>query len=155
VSQDSIPINDQIRREIVSILSVKYQPLMRAKRSHGGLYSTADQSIKVVIAVSRRYPAGNFWYSYNKYRDEFLASARCGLYVLGCVGRNEAFALPFDWITKKREVLNATTTAGSVFHHIRVCPDSAGDLSLYLNNGKREPLRQFAVSLSARSATAS
>jgi hypothetical protein len=155
VSQDSTAINDQIRQQIVSTLSAKYQPLMRAKRSHGGLYSTADQSTRVVIAVSKLYPARNFWYGYQQYKDDFLASAQRGLYVLGCVGRNEAFALPFDWITKRREVLNKTTRAGSVNYHINVRPNSTGDLFLHLNNGQLEPLRRFAISLSARSASAS
>jgi hypothetical protein len=139
----------RIREQIVSVLSAKYSPFVKKSRA---LYWTADKSARAAITISKEYARGNFWYAYHPDWDEFLSEGSVGLFVLGCVGRNEAFALPFEWIHKRVGFLNVTEREPESHFHIHLYPDAAGELFLRLSNGENERIQQFAVSLSARSA---
>jgi hypothetical protein len=88
-------ILDRIREQIVTALSAKYTPFVKKSCA---LYWTADKSVRAAITISKEYASGNFWYAYHPEWDNFLSEGSVGLFVLGCVGRNEAFAVPFDWI---------------------------------------------------------
>ena len=135
----------RIRDQIVSALSSKYSPFVKKSRA---LYWTADKAARAAITISKEYASGNFWYAYHEDWDEFLSEGAVGLFVLGCVGRSEAFAVPFDWIHKRTGLLNVTEREGKNHFHIHLHPDATGELSLRLNNGENEPIRQFKIPLS-------
>ncbi len=96
---------EQLRSEIVACLSKNYSPLVKKSRA---LYSTADKSIRAAITISKQYPTGGFWYAYHPAWDEFLSSASVGFLVLGCLTRNEAYAIPRNWIKSRLKFLNTT-----------------------------------------------
>jgi hypothetical protein len=141
----------RIREQIVSALSAKYSPFVKKSRA---LYWTADKSARAAITISKEYSSGNFWYAYHPDWDEFLSEGSIGLFVLGCVGRNEAFAVPFEWIHKRIGFLNVTEREPESHFHIHLYPDVTGELFLRLNNGENERIEQFAISISAPSALA-
>jgi hypothetical protein len=141
----------RIREQIVSALSSTYSPFVKKSRA---LYWTADKPVRAAITISKEYAAGNFWYAYHPDWDKFLSDASIGLFVLGCVGRNEAFAVQFDWIHKRIGLLNLTEREGGSHFHIHLYPDASGELCLRLNNGEQEPIRQFKIPLSISSQVA-
>ena len=84
-----------LRERIISALTPKYAPFIKKSRA---LYWTADRSVRAAITISKEYEAGDFWYGYHPDWDQFLKEDSTGLFVLGCVGKDEAFAIPYDWI---------------------------------------------------------
>jgi hypothetical protein len=142
----------EIRERIVSQLSAKYSPFVKKSRA---LYWTADKSARAAITISKEYGRGDFWYAYHDGWDSFLSEGSVKLFVLGCVGRDSAFAIPFEWIHQKIGFLNVTEREGGSHFHIHLFPDEVGELSLRLNNGHNEPIQQFKMPLSVTSADAS
>lgn len=135
----------RIREKIVSVLSSKFSPFVKKSRA---LYWTADKSARAAITISKEYESGNYWYAYHPDWDEFLGQGSVGPFVLGCIGRTEAFAVPFDWIHMRIEFLNVTERASGKHFHIHLHPDTTGELFLRLNNGENERIQQFAMAIS-------
>jgi hypothetical protein len=134
ISQDRFPYSPtpaevvgEIRGRIISALTPKYAPFVKKSRA---LYWTADKSIRLAITISKEYEkGGDFWYGYHPDWDKFLQEGPIGLFVLGCVGRTEAFAIPFDWIHSRLDRLNITAREGGSHYHIQLFPDARGKLA--------------------------
>jgi hypothetical protein len=136
-----------VRAKIIAALSAKYSPLVKKSRA---LYWSADKSLRVVVTVSKRYGESGYWYAYHLPWDEFLSEGQPGLYVLGCVGLNEAIAIPYEWIHARVESLNCTERADGKHWHILVDPTENGQMVLRLKNGKNESLDGFRLVLSEK-----
>ena len=134
-----------IRANIIAALSAEHSPLVKRSRA---LYWSADKSLRVVVTVSKQYEDSGYWYAYHSPWDAFLAEGKQGLYVLGCVGRNEAFAIPYEWIHARVESLSFTERGDSKHWHILLYPTDNGQLVLRLKNGKNESLDHFRLALS-------
>ena len=77
------------------------------------MYWDAAHSYRVVCTVSKRYTkrgAEPYWYAYHPSWDNFLAEGEAGLFVLGCVGLSEAFAIPVQVMREHLHQLRTTTT---------------------------------------------
>ena len=85
----------EARAQIVTALSDTYAPLVKKSRA---LYWSTDKSIRAAITISKQYEDGGYWYAYPPDWDTFLSEGSKSFFVLGCVGRDEAFVVPFDWI---------------------------------------------------------
>lgn len=132
-----------IRANIIVALSTKYAPMVKKSRA---LYWNTDKSVRAVVTVSKQYAnSGGYWYAYHESWDKFLAEAVQGFYVLGCIGRNEAYAVPFQWIHSKLEQLNVTERERNKHWHISLESSDNVRLVLRLNNGQSEPLDQFSL----------
>jgi hypothetical protein len=134
-----------VRANIIAALSARYSPLVKKSRA---LYWSADKSLRVVVTVSKRYGESGYWYAYHLPWDKFLGEGQEGLYVLGCVGRNEAFAIPYQWIHARVDSLNFTEREDGKHWHILLYPADEGQLVLRLKNGKNESLDGFKFVLS-------
>lgn len=133
------------RANIVVALSTNYAPMVKKSRA---LYWNTDKSVRAVVTVSKQYgDSGGYWYAYHESWDKFLAEAVQGFYVLGCIGRNEAYAVPFQWIHSKLEQLNATERESNKHWHILLDSADNARLVLRLNNGQSELLDQFSLSI--------
>lgn len=150
-AQDRLPysptpteIVTQIRNRIISALAPKYAPFIKNSRA---LYWTADKSVRLAITISKEYEKGNYWYAYHPDWDAFLTEGTTGLFVLGCVGRNKAYAIPLVWIHSRLDRLNVTERYGGRHYHIHLHPDSAGKLLMRLNNGQNENIDSFELPL--------
>lgn len=136
-----------LRTGIVGALSAQYSPLVKKSRA---LYWSADKSFRVVVTVSKKYGSSGYWYAYHLPWDVFLSQAKIGLYVLGCVGRNEAFAIPYSWIHDRVEYLNVTEREEGKHWHILLYPADNGRLVLRLKNGTNESLDRFRLTVNDR-----
>jgi hypothetical protein len=145
-------IIESIRAEILGKLGADLPPLIKKSRA---LYWSADKSVRAAITISKQYSDGSYWYAYHTDWDAFLGQAATGLFALGCVGRNEAFAVPYEWIHARLNALNCTEREGSKHHHIMVYLKANGELFLHLNNGVDEPLSPFKVVLGPLTSAAS
>jgi len=140
-------IIETVRASIVAALSVKYSPLVKKSRA---LYWSADKSLRVAITVSKRYGESGYWYAYHLPWDEFLSEGQPGFYVLGCVGRDEAYAIPYAWIHARLESLSTTEREVGKYWHILLYPTDEGEFVLRLKNGKSETLGEFKILLNSR-----
>jgi hypothetical protein len=144
--QTSGDIIGEIRTSIVEALGLSYPPLVKKSRA---LFWSADKAVRAAITISKTYPDGHYWYAYHPDWDNFLGQGAAGLFVLGCVGRSEAFAIPYEWMHSKLEALNVSENKITKRKHyqISVYPTSNGQLRLRLNTGVDEPLEPFKMSV--------
>jgi hypothetical protein len=134
-----------LRSNIVQSLSSAYQPLVKKSRA---LYWSADKTVHVAVTISKKYADGGYWYAYHSGWDSFLGEATQGLYVLGCIGRDEAYVLPYEWIHSRIGYLNVTEREEDAHFHILLYPTTSGGVALRLNNGQNEALDNFKLALS-------
>ena len=127
-------------------LSHAYAPLVKKSRA---LYWSADKALRAVVTISKHYleGEGGYWYAYHSDWDKFLSEATQGLYVLGCIGRDEAYALPYRWIHSRIKYLSVTEREEKSHWHILLYPTPSGELALRLNNGQTESLDDFQIAL--------
>lgn len=137
-------IVDEIRANIITSLSAKFSPLVKRSRA---LYWSADKLLRVVITISKQYEGRGYWYAYHLPWDVFLSEGNQGLYVLGCVGLNVAFAIPYEWIHARVEFLNFTERQDGKHWHILLDSNDLGQFFLRLKNGKSESLDSFKLVL--------
>jgi hypothetical protein len=103
------------------------------KRSNT-LYWSPDKQFRVCCAVSKRYDVKGdyqpYWYAYHPAWDSFLAEGKDGFFVLSCMDRNEAFAVPYSWIQQNKKNLNATDRGDRSYWHVPVTTLEGGKLAI-------------------------
>jgi hypothetical protein len=115
-----------LRQRIVTALAVREtKPLIRKSAA---LYWSADQALRVVCSVSKRHERRAYWYAYHPEWDKFLGEGQTGYYVLGCVDKDEAYAIPHGWIHGKLETLYTTERDNKMYWHIHVDETTQGDM---------------------------
>ena len=115
-----------LRHRIVTALGVREtKPLIRKSAA---LYWSADQTLRVVCSISKRHERGAYWYAYHPEWDKFLGEGNSGFYVLGCVGKDEAYAIPYSWIHSKLDSLYTTVREEKMYWHIHLGEDSQGEM---------------------------
>jgi len=97
---------------------------------------TADGAMRVVLSISKFYedrPDFPYWYAYHPDQDEYLGGAKKGFFVLGCMDRDEAFAIPLNVMRPLVGLLNSTTReeSGRVHYHVHLA-ERDGVLALLL-----------------------
>jgi hypothetical protein len=72
---------------------LKGKELVRHSRT---LFWSSDKSLRVCCAVSKRYEADYqpYWYAFHPNWDHFLTEANDSYFVLSCMDRDEAYAVP-------------------------------------------------------------
>jgi hypothetical protein len=133
---------ETIRSAILDRLRTSYPALIKKSRA---LFWSADKDVRAAITVSKRYPGGDYWYAYHVDWDQFLGQGSKGLFILGCIGRPEAFAIPYEWIHSRLGKLHVTERDGGKHYHISLYPQPNGELTLHLRNGVDEPLDAFRI----------
>lgn len=87
------------RAEVAAALARReHTHLLQKSRAQ---YWSADRKVRAVCAISKRYEGKNqdpYWYAYHPHWDQFLEGAEKAYFVLGCMDRMEAFALPREVI---------------------------------------------------------
>jgi hypothetical protein len=138
------------REAIISALGARDgKRLIRRSRA---LYWDAEHTYRVVCTVSKRYTKKGttpYWYAYHQAWDEFLAEGEVGLFVLGCLGLAEAYAIPIDVMRQHLSQLNTTVTPeGKRYWHVKLLEPRPGKYALQLPNvGSRLSLDGYRVSL--------
>lgn len=135
------------RSDIVDAMSAKMgAKLIRTSRA---LFWDSAHTKRIVCSISKRYAKGgyNYWYAYHPKWNEFLNEAETGFFVLGCVDRDEAFAIPVQIMQQYLDHLNTTTTDKSTYWHIHLS-QVGDDTKLVIPNHDHLSLNAFTVSLS-------
>jgi hypothetical protein len=110
------------RDEIIRALSHRERTTL-IKKSRA-LYWSADHEKRAAFTISKRYVrkgGPHYWYAYHTQWDEFLREGGRGYFVLGCVDRNHAFAIPADVFRPLMEDLNTTRNDdGTYYWHVQL-----------------------------------
>jgi hypothetical protein len=125
-------------------------------KKNGALYWNSAHTVRAACTVSKRYTkkgGSPYWYAYHPRWDEFLGETNAGFFVLGCMDRDVAFAIPLNVI---RSVLDALSTTGDRYWHLHLTEGQGGSVSLVLPKTKSSlPLASYLLQLgSSQSAPA-
>lgn len=140
----------QLRTSMVDSFEHDHVPLVKKGRA---LYASAadDKRLRAVFTVSKEYAQASgpsyYWFAYHVGWDKYLGEAEEGFYVLGCVGRNEAYALPVEWIRERTKYLNATEKEERSYFQVYIYAVENGNMLLWLSNHEHEPLDNFKMPL--------
>lgn len=139
------------RDEIAAALSKREDaPLIRKSRA---LYWSPTQNVRAVFTISKRYvnkAAPGYWYTYHPQWHDFLEQADRGYLVLGCMDRNEAFAIPVGKFHPLLTSLNRREKEdGSISSwYVILYEGASGELSLTLPKQKESlSLLPFAIGI--------
>lgn len=143
------------REQIVAALASRENvPLVRRTRA---LYWNVQKSLRVACSISKRYERGRYayWYAYHPSWDDFLADGEIGYLVLGCMDKEEAYAIPRAEIASILEWLNTTTPqSGDMYWHIHI-DDQTGEPKLVVPKQRKDlSLRPFTLSISTKKESA-
>lgn len=141
-----------LRAKMIAALSSRYVPLVKKSRA---LYWSADKTVRAAVSVSKQYAEGHYWYAYHPDWDKFLAEGVRSFYVLGCVGREYAFAIPFDWIHSRLKYLHMTEREGGGHWHIYLYPDADHLIFRLQKPGQNESVEPFRISLDVQKTASS
>jgi hypothetical protein len=111
------------------------------------LYWSPDRKVRVACTFSKKFKRGNYWYAYHPAWDKFLAEGEKAYFVLGCVDKKEAFAIPRAWIAERLKLLHQTELGEKTYWHIHLEPAGpAGGLVLKLHKAKSAAsLKEFEI----------
>ncbi|NNF24049.1 MAG: hypothetical protein HKN63_04500 [Rhodobacteraceae bacterium] len=123
------------RSQIIAAMSEKLgSNLLKRTRA---MYWSADRSLRIACTISKRYENGpGYWYAFHPKWQSFLGDADNSFLVLGCIGRDDAFAIPLDHLVENLEYLNTTGEGEKIYWHIHLNEMRNGDI--YLVIPKRE-----------------
>jgi hypothetical protein len=130
------------RDEIIAALSRREgTPMIKKSRA---LYWNADHNERAAFTISKRYTrkgGPHYWYAYHTQWDEFLREGRRSYFVLGCMDRNHAFAIPSEVFRPLLEDLNTTRNDdGTYYWHVQLTEVPAGDILLIVPKQKENLL---------------
>ncbi len=139
---------DAKRQQAVEAFAVlKGNELIRRSKT---LFWSPDKKFRVCCAVSKRYESEYqpYWYAYHPKWDEFLKEARESYFILSCMDRDEAFAVPYSWLETNKQNLNMTDSDDRFYWHIAVTTLADGELAINTSKiGAKTPLAPFRFSL--------
>lgn len=127
--------------------------LKRFFSKHGGGYKritraqyVGDSDVRVVCSISKRYKRDYqpYWYAFHPNWFEFLKTGNQGHLLLGCMDRDEAYALPVDVVSAHVDKLNKTEKPDRFYWHVALLLENG---VLFLNmskTGEKLSLQPFA-----------
>lgn len=110
---------DAFRERAAEVISEKLG--VRLTRRRRSLFSTADDQVHAVLAVSKRYDRGYqaYWYGFYDVHHQYLEDATIGLLALGALDTGKVYCLPLEFV---RELLPRMTQTvrdeGQMYWHI-------------------------------------
>lgn len=159
--QDGREIFKQIRTD-PELLNVKRQQTVYAfallkgkelvKRSTT-LFWSPDKHLRVCCVVSKRYEGDYqpYWYAYHPKFDEFLAEGTEGYFIISCMDRAEAYAVPYSWIEKNKKNLNITDKGDKSYWHVPITTLENGKLAINASKvGSKTALEPYRFELKAK-----
>jgi len=99
------------------------------QRHRQTLFWTPDRMRRVCAAVSKRYDSPNkpYWYAFHPHWDAFLEEGTEGYFMLACMDRETAFAIPHSVVRSHLEYCSKTIREdGKSYWHIALSHDPGG-----------------------------
>lgn len=131
---DSEKLQDK-RLAIIAALG-KREDATLIKKSRA-MYWSPDHRIRAACSISKRYTdtgIAKYWYAYHPSWDEFLAESESGFFVLGCMDKPFAFAIPRGLVHSVLGDLNTTVKkdGSGQYWHIHILEPHPGVYELSL-----------------------
>jgi hypothetical protein len=140
----------EAKRNQVVAAFFKSKDTVPIKRSRTN-FSDAMNHLGITCVISKKYHREYqpYWYALHPKWMEFMRSMTNGYFVLGCMDRDEAYALPLAFIEENLSALNSTKTGAKEYWHVAFAVDQ-GSLALNLSSiGKKINLSPYAFKLPA------
>jgi hypothetical protein len=142
-------LNGKRQQAVDAFALLKGKELIKRSRT---LFWSPDKELRVCCAVSKRYEVKGdyqpYWYAFHPKWDEFLAEGKAGYFVLCCMDRDEAFALPYAWIAANKSNLNMTERGDRSYWHVPVTTLEDGTLGINMSKiSSKSELRPFRFAL--------
>ena len=148
----------QIRTDLESLNGKRLQAVNAFASSQGEalirrsttFFSTPDKSLRVCCAVSKRYDGDYqpYWYAFHPAWNAFLAEGKNSYFILSCMDRDEAFAIPYEWMKKNLKNLNMTDRGDKSYWHVPVTTTDGGGLAINTSKiGVKTALSPYRFSL--------
>jgi len=136
------------RAEVIEALARREGVALLAKSQ--AQYWTPDREFRAVCTLSKRYEGKNqlpYWYAYHPQWDDFLRDADRSFFVLGCIDRDQAFAIPRQALVPILPKLNQTVRDTGAYWHIHLAEGPKGLSIVVPNYPDAFPLADFALTL--------
>jgi hypothetical protein len=145
-------LNGRRQQAVDAFAVLKGKELVKRSRT---LFWSPDKELRVCCAVSKRYEVKGdyqpYWYAYHPKWDSFLAEGSDGFFILSCMDRDEAFAVPYSWISANRKNLNMTERGERSYWHVPVTTLESGDLAINMSKiGSKAALKPFRFFLASQ-----
>jgi hypothetical protein len=143
VRTDPELLNAKRQQAVEAFALLKGQELVRRSRT---LFWTPDKELRVCCAVSKRYEGDYqpYWYAYHPKWDEFLADGKQSFFIISCMDREEAFAVPYSWLRENKKNLNMTDRGDRSYWHVPITTLENGALAINLSKvGSKTSLEQY------------
>jgi hypothetical protein len=141
---------DAMRQKAVdAFASSKGRELVRRSRT---LFWTPDRTLRVCSVVSKRYERESrpYWYAFRPKWDTFLAECKDSYFILSCMDRDEAYAMPYSWIAENKKNLYVTDRGEQSYWHITFTTLENGSLAINLSKiGSKIRLAPFSFKLTS------
>jgi hypothetical protein len=119
-------------------------------RKTRALYASPSGNVRAACAMSKRYKGSSpnaDWYAFHPQWDEFLTAGEKSYFVLGCMDKNEAYAIEHSAVKKILPLLNTTTPKdGSAYWHIHL-REQGGKTLLVVPKGSPVDLAPFTFAI--------
>lgn len=125
-----VAFNDECASRIGASLNMTL-----VKRSRA-LYSSPDDSLRVVCLVSKAYAEGKtgYWFGFHPHQRDTLAEAKTGYVAFGCGSPDLTVLIPFEKILPLLDGLNTTNKDGRYYWHVQIY-EEGGKLILMRKKG--------------------
>ena len=143
-------LNAKRQQAVSAFANLKGEPLIKRSTT---LFSSPDKRFRVCCAVSKRYEGDYqpYWYAYHPAWNEFLEHGNDSYFVLSCMDRDEAFAIPFEWLKENRKNLNKTERGEKSYWHIPITTLPNGELAINTSRiGSKTALRPYLIALKTK-----
>jgi hypothetical protein len=136
-------LNTKRQQAVDAFALLKGKELVKRSRT---LFWSPDKTLRVCCAVSKRYEGDYqpYWYAYHPKWDEFLAEGKEGFFIISCMDRDEAFAVPYSWVQKNKKNLNMTERGDRPYWHVPVTTVDGGKLAINMSKvGSKAALEPY------------
>jgi hypothetical protein len=136
-------LNAKRQQAVEAFATAKGKELVKRSAT---LFSSPDKTLRVCCAVSKRYDSDYqpYWYAYHPKWDEFLSEGEEAYFIISCMDRDEAFAIPFSWFKSNKAGLNKTESGDRSYWHIAITTLEDGELAINTSKiGLKTPLAPF------------
>jgi hypothetical protein len=137
-----------LRKRIVSALGEQIGGDLIAKSR--AQYQDVGKAVRVCCSISKRYQRGTYWYAYHPHWDHFLSEGDQGFFVLGCVDKNVAYALPRGFMGEVLDKLYTTHVKGTtkMYWHVHLEEGTGGEMYFLIGkSGQRVPILKYGFTL--------
>lgn len=140
-------LNAKRQQAVDAFAALKGKELVKRSRT---LFWSPDKELRVCCAVSKRYEGDYqpYWYAYHPKWDDFLAEGKDGYFILSCMDRDEAFAVPYSWIAANKKNLNMTDRGDRSYWHVPITTLENGSLAINTSKiGSKTALKPYRFAL--------